>query len=72
MARRFGWAPQGERADVQSPLGHWQNKTLIAALRYDRIDAPMMTDGALDGVAFLAYVSNSPGPDALRGRSRCE
>jgi transposase len=56
MARRFGWAPQGERCRASVPFGHWKTKTLIAALRFDRIDAPMTIDGALDGAAFLAYV----------------
>ena len=49
MARRFGWAPQGERCRISVPFGHWKTKTLIAALRFDRIDAPMTIDGALDG-----------------------
>ena len=51
MARRFGWAPQGERCRASVPFGHWQTKTLIAALRFDRIDAPMTLNGALDGKA---------------------
>ena len=67
MARRFGWAPQGERCRMSVPFGHWQTKTLIAALRYDRIDAPMMTDGALDGVAFLAYVEQVLAPTLCAG-----
>jgi hypothetical protein len=56
MARRFGWAPQGERCRASVPFGHWRTKTLIAALRFDRVDAPMTIDGALDGASFLAYV----------------
>ena len=54
MARRFGWASRGERCRASVPFGHWKTKTLIAALRFDRIDAPMTIDGALDGAAFLA------------------
>jgi transposase len=38
------------------PFGHWKTKTLLAALRWDCIDAPMTIDGALDGASFLAYV----------------
>ncbi len=56
MAGRFVWAPEGERCRMSVPFGHWQTKTLIAALRCDRIDAPMTIDGALDGAAFLACV----------------
>ena len=62
MARRFGWAPQGERCRASVPFGHWKTKTLIAALRFDCIDAPMTIDGALDGAAFLAYVEQVLAP----------
>jgi transposase len=55
MARRFGWAPRGERCRMSVPFG-WKTKTLVAALRWDRIDAPLTIDGALDGTSFLAYV----------------
>ena len=67
MARRFGWAPQGERCRMSVPFGHWQTKTLIAALRYDRVDAPMTIDGALDGAAFLAYVEQVLAPTLCAG-----
>ena len=55
MAPRFGWSPRGERCRMSVPFG-WKTKTLVAALRWDRIDAPMTIDGALDGASFLAYV----------------
>ena len=38
------------------PHGHWRTSTLIAALRHDRIGAPLLIDGPMDGVMFLAYV----------------
>jgi len=60
MARRFGRAPRGERCRASVPFGHWETTTPIAALRVDRIDAPMMIDGALDGRSFLAYVEQAP------------
>jgi transposase len=67
MARRFGWAPRGERCRASVPFGHWHTKTLIAALRFDRIDAPMTLDGALDGEAFLAYVEQVLAPTLCAG-----
>jgi transposase len=67
MARRFGWAPQGERCRMSVPFGHWDTKTLIAALRFDRIDAPMTLDGALDGASFLAYVEQVLAPTRSTG-----
>ena len=67
MARRFGWAAQGERCRMSVPFGHWNTKTLIAALRFDRIDAPMTIDGALDGASFLAYVEQVLAPTLSAG-----
>jgi transposase len=69
MARRFGWAPQGERCRAAVPFGHWQTKTLIAALRWDRVDAPMTIDGALDQAAFLAYVEQVLAPTLSAGET---
>jgi hypothetical protein len=40
MARRFGWAPRGERCRASIPFGHWKTTTFVAGLRVDRIDAP--------------------------------
>ena len=67
MARRFGRAPQGERCRASVPFGHWKTKTLIAALRFDRIDAPMTIDGALDGASFLAWVEQVLAPTLSTG-----
>jgi transposase len=67
MARRFGRAPRGERCRASVPFGHWETTTLIAALRVDRIDAPMMIDGALDGRSFLAYVEKVLAPTLCAG-----
>ena len=69
MARRFGWAPQGERCRASIPFGHWKTTTLVAALRFDRIDAPMTIDGALDGEAFLAYVEQVLAPSLAAGET---
>ena len=66
MARRFGWAPRGERCRMSVPFG-WKTKTLVAALRWDRIDAPMTIDGALDGASFLAYVEQILAPTLAAG-----
>jgi len=38
------------------PHGHWQTSTFLAALRQDRITAPCVIDGAINGETFLAYV----------------
>ena len=51
-----GWCPRGERLKAKAPFGRWKTLTFIAALRYDRIDAPCLFDGPINGEAFLAYV----------------
>ena len=38
------------------PHGHWKTLTFLAALRHDRIDAPAVLDGPINGMSFLAYV----------------
>jgi transposase len=67
MARHFGWAAQGERCRASVPFGHWKTTTLIAALRFDRIDAPMTIDGALDGRSFLAWLEQFLAPTLTTG-----
>jgi transposase len=56
MARRFGRSPKGERLVGAVPYGHWKTSTFVAGLRHDRLVAPLVLDGAMDGQAFLAYV----------------
>jgi transposase len=56
MAPLHGWGPRGERVKAKAPFGRWHTMTFIAALRYDRIDAPCLFDGPINGQAFLAYV----------------
>lgn len=51
-----GWCPRGERLTAKAPFGRWKTMTFIAALRCDRIDAPCLFDGPINGQAFLAYV----------------
>lgn len=58
MGRLYGRAPGGRRCVGVLPHGHWQTSTLVAALRHDRISAPLLIDGPMDGVMFLAYVEH--------------
>jgi len=67
MARRFGWAPRGERCRASIPFGHWKTTTFVAGLCMDRIDAPMTIDGALDGESFRAYVERFLAPTLSPG-----
>lgn len=56
MTRTHGRALRGERLVAKVPHGHWQTLTFLAALRHDRITAPCVFDGPINGASFRAYV----------------
>ena len=56
MTRSHGRAPRGERCVASAPLGNWQTTTFVGGLRHDRLIAPMVADGPMDGEMFLAWV----------------
>ena len=56
MAPLRGWAPCGERLIAKVPHGRWKTTTFLAALRHDRIDAPWLLEGPIDGESFRTYV----------------
>ncbi|MBV8535464.1 MAG: IS630 family transposase [Alphaproteobacteria bacterium] len=56
MTRLRGWAPRGHKLLAKVPQGRWRTLTFLAALRCDRIDAPCVIDGPINGDSFLAYV----------------
>ena len=56
MAPLRGWAPVGQRIKAKVPNGHWKTMTFLAALRQDRVEAPWLIDGPINGERFLVYV----------------
>jgi transposase len=56
MTRTRGWNACGKPLVAKVPHGHWKTMTFLAALRHDRITAPFVLDGPINGDAFLAYV----------------
>src|SRR5215510_6042827 len=56
MTRLRGWSPRGRKLLAKAPQGHWRTLTFLAALRHDRIDAPCVIDGPINGESFLSYV----------------
>lgn len=56
MAPFRGWAPRGARLVAKVPHGHWKTLTFVAALRHDRIEAPFVLDGPINGECFKIYV----------------
>jgi transposase len=67
MVRVRGRCPRGERLVSHVPQGEWKTITCIAGLRHDRMTAPMVIEGAMDGPAFLAYIEKYLGPTLRRG-----
>ena len=67
MTRLYGRAPRSQRCLDHRPHGHWHTNTFIAALRHDRLEAPWMLDGAMNGQAFLVYVSKVLAPTLSEG-----
>jgi putative transposase len=56
MAPLRGWGPRGPRLRTKVPQGRWRTMTFLAALRHNRIDAPWLLDGPINGEKFLLYV----------------
>ena len=56
MTRLRGWAPRGQRLIDAVPHGHWKTTTLIAALDQSGMRCSMLLDGAVNALAFQAFV----------------
>ena len=56
MTRLHGRCARGRRLVAKVPHRRWRTLTFLAALRRDRIDAPCVIDGPINGLSFLAYV----------------
>ena len=53
MARLRGRAPRGKWLVGKVPYGHWMTTTFVAGLRSTALTAPCVTDGPMNGNAFL-------------------
>ena len=56
MVRLRGRIARGVRLVDSVPLGEWKTITFVAALRHNKMTAPMVIEGAMNGEMFLAYV----------------
>jgi len=56
MTRRHGRCSRGARLVAKVPHGRWRTLTFLAALRHDRITAPCVIDGPINGTSFRAWV----------------
>jgi transposase len=66
LVRLRGRAPRGVRLIGRAPLGEWKTVTFVAALRHNKMTAPMMVEGAMTGEMFLAYVEQCLVPTLRR------
>jgi transposase len=62
MARVRGRSLRGSRLIGRVPHGHWKTTTFLAALRVDRVEAPLVLDGPINGATFDAYVEQFLAP----------
>jgi transposase len=67
MAPLRGWAPRGKRFVAKVPHRRWKTTTFLAALRLDRIDAPWLLEGPIDGESFRTYVERVLVPTLRQG-----
>jgi transposase len=68
MARRCGRCAKGKRLKAAVPHGHWRTTTFLAGLCHDRLIAPLVLDGPIDGESFRAYVEQFLAPALSPGQ----
>jgi hypothetical protein len=56
MTRRSGRCARGARLVAKVPHGRCRTLTFLAAVRCDRIAAPYVIDGPINGTSFRTYV----------------
>ena len=57
-----GRSLRGARLLAEAPFGRWRTQTFIAGLRCNELIAPWVVDGAMNGLAFDAYVRTQLAP----------
>lgn len=62
MTRTRGWSLRGTPLLAKVPHGHWTTMTFLAGLRHDRIVAPCVIDGPINGISFTAWVTQFLAP----------
>jgi transposase len=69
MTPRYGRAPRGQRVVGTAPRNHGPNTTVIAALNPTGIPAAMTVEGAIDRLAFDAFVQQVLVPSLVPGQT---
>ncbi|HWN48627.1 MAG TPA: transposase, partial [Xanthobacteraceae bacterium] len=66
MVRLRGRCARGMRLVGYAPHGHWKTITFVAGLRHDRMVAPFVLDGPMNGPIFVEYVKQCLVPTLRR------
>ncbi len=67
LTRQYGRSLCGKRLEMDAPFGAWGTQTFIAGLTHDKLVAPWVIKGAMDGEAFEAYVRHVLAPELQPG-----
>jgi transposase len=67
ITRRHERCRRGARLAAKVPPGRWRTLTFLAALRCDRIAAPCVIDGPINGTSFRAYLEQFLVPSLTAG-----
>jgi transposase len=67
LIRLRGRSLRGTRLTASAPFGSWGTQTFIAGLTQDAMIAPWVIKGAMDGLAFAAYVREVLVPEIKPG-----
>src|SRR5512144_2046426 len=67
LTRLYGRAPRGQRAVGSTPINYGENISLIGALGFSGLEAPMMIAGAIDGDVFRVWIEQGLCPTLVTG-----
>jgi transposase len=67
MVRTRGRCHRSRRLIGKAPWGHWKTTTFVAGLRHNRISAPFVLEGAMNGQSFLTYLETILVPSLSAG-----
>jgi transposase len=68
LTRRYGWAPQDQRATGSVPRTHGKNTTRVAARAPDGLHEPWLIAGARDTESFEWYIREQLAPTLRPGQ----
>jgi transposase len=68
LTPRYARAPKGQRAHGRVPRNRGKNTTVLASLSLSGIGASMIIEGAVNAVAFEAYVEHILAPSLSSGQ----